>query len=128
MRRSLCGLCWWELCSVRGGPPTKEERRLYSAGKPLPGFSEKQKSGEGSNQQEDVTPKARDRQHSSVTVDLTGVDNLVTQGDCEIKSFLQKDLRLPRLSEYHHSNCQICTWAKTDISEAASESDKGKSL
>ena len=31
--------------SVRGGPPTKEERRLYSAGKPLPGFSEKQKSG-----------------------------------------------------------------------------------
>ena len=133
MRRSLCGLCWWELCSVRGGPPTKEERRLYSAGKQgrpeLSGFSEKQKSGEGSNQptgRRDT--KARDRQHSSVTVDQTGVDNLVTQGDCEIKSFLQKDLRLPRLSEYHHSNCQICTWAKTDISMAASESDKGKRL
>ena len=88
------------------------------------------------NQQEDVTPKARDRQHSSVTVDQTGVDNLVTQGDCEIKSFLQKDLRLPRLSEYHHFNCQIWTRAKKYISEhsetlateAASESDKGKSL
>ena len=47
--------------AVCGGPPTKEERRLYSAGKGppyLPGFSEKQKAGWfGQTERRDIKSK-----------------------------------------------------------------------
>ena len=135
MRRSLCGVVGGSSAQYAGDHPPK---RRGASTLPASRFPDSRRNRNLAHwvQQEDVTPKARDRQHSSVTLDLTGVDNLVTQGDCEIKSFLQKDLKLPRLSEYHHFNCQIWTRAKkyisehseTLVTEAASESDKGRSL